>query len=88
MPARVIMYSLSRGRAPAIEFAVKQVFKEVPRRWYVGIIGSQRNLSRWRMTVEAPDGRRTTRDLNAEDGDHELDCIRATLETLANWRPR
>jgi len=31
MPARVVMYFLGLGRAPAIEFSVKQVFKEAAR---------------------------------------------------------
>ena len=89
MPARVVMYFLGPGRAPAIEFAVKQVFKEVPEPWFVAIIGSRSNPSCWRMTVGTPDGKRTTRYLIGENGDHELEYIRATLHTaLANWQRR
>ena len=89
MPARVVMYFLGPGRAPAIEFAVKQLFKEVSEPWYVAIIGSQGNSSRWRMTVGTPDGQRTTRDLIGEDGKQELEYIGATLETaLAGWQRR
>ena len=61
MPARVITCALGPGRGPAIESMVKTVFKDVPEQWYVSILGSQGNPSRWRMTIETPDGQQTSR---------------------------
>jgi hypothetical protein len=89
MPARVDTYALGPGRAPAIESVIKNVFKDVREQWYVSILGSQGNPSRWRMTIETPDGEQTTRNLDNKCGEHRTEYLKQHLEmALAKWEER
>ena len=89
MPARVITYALGPGRGPAIESTVKTVFKDVREQWYVSILGSQGNPSRWRMTIETPDGQQTSQNLDSHGGEHRTEYVRKQLETaLARWQQK
>jgi hypothetical protein len=89
MPARVITYALGPGRAPAMESTIKNVFKDVREKWYVSILGSQGNPSRWRMTIETPDGQQTTRNLDSKSGEHRTEYLKQRLEmALARWEEK
>ena len=85
MPARVITYALGPERAPAMESTIKDVREQ----WYVSILGSQGNSSRWQMTIEAPDRQQTTRNLDSKNGEHRTEYLKQQLEmALARWEEK
>jgi hypothetical protein len=72
-----------------MESTIKNVFKDVHEQWYVSILGSQGNPSRWRMTIETPDGQQTTRNLDSKSGEHRTEYLKQRLEmALARWEEK
>jgi hypothetical protein len=72
-----------------MESTIKNVFKNVREKWYVSILGSQGNPSRWRMTIEMPDGQQTTRNLDSKSGEHRTEYLKQRLEmALARWEEK
>lgn len=72
-----------------MESTIKNVFKDVREQWYVSILGSQGNPSRWRMTIETPDGQQTTRNLDSKSGEQRTEYLKQQLKmALARWEEK